>query len=444
MPIEEVPAPHRDPAVRRLLAQLGCAERSDLAIGGLALRDLVATFGSPIYAYDAQVVRSRVGTVRAALGPEVELLWSIKANPSLAITRLLREAGTGCEIASLGELAVARAAGHDARALRFAGPGKTDDELRTALLAGVGTFHVESEDEVRSLSRLAASMSLRPGVAVRVNTSSVSHSGRLRMAGAGSRFGVDEREVPGLLQRIAADPLLELRGLHQYAGTQTFEAEAFVASCRALCERAREWERQLGIRLVEIDLGGGFGVPTYLGDPTFDLERAGTLLAEVLAEHRAAGRRWIVELGRYLVAEAGVYAATVVRAKTGGVVRHLALDGGLHHCAVAAGSGSVLRRPPLLVHAGDLHGDATASESVALGGPLCTPQDQFAQGVALPPLRTGDLVAVLGVGAYGLSYSPHSFLSQPTPVEVLVDAGRAHCIRERGRPEDALRGQRDL
>ncbi|MGE3354852.1 MAG: alanine racemase, partial [Planctomycetota bacterium] len=358
-PDADVPDPGADPAVRAALAELGCGSADQLHIGGLPARELLERFGSPLYAYDADVLRRRVAAVRAALGPRVDLLYSIKANPGVAVTAALRAAGTGAEIASLGELEVALAAGHDPAALRFAGPAKTDAELDAALRRGLGCVHVEAPDEVAALATVAGRSGLRAGVAVRVNLAQEAQGARMRMGGSGARFGVDEGAVPAVLRAIAAAPALELRGLHVYAGTQCFDAAAFAAAARALCERAAGWERDLGVRLDELDLGGGFGVATYLGDPGFDLDAAGRAVQALVAAHDRPGRRWFVELGRYLVAASGVYLTRVVHRKTGGDRVHLAIDGGLHHCAIAAGSGSVLRRPPLMVAADRLRTAAT-------------------------------------------------------------------------------------
>jgi len=213
-----------------------------------------------------------------------------------------------------------------------------------------------------------------------------------------------------------------------------------VAHARALAAHRDRIERELALPLPELDLGGGFGSAHYLGDPAFDLAAAGRGLRELVEAHDHPDRRWFVELGRFLAAPVGVYAAAVVRTKTSGGRRHLILDGGLHHCGVAAGVGTVLRRPPLLVLATALR--APAKASFAIGGPLCTPQDQLAGELQLPDCGRGDLLAVLGAGAYGLTYSSTMFLSHPTPAEVAVERGAARVVRERGQPADALRGQR--
>lgn len=431
---------HEDPALAAALAELACAERGSLHIGGVAATELAERFGTPLYVFSADVLRQRTARVRERLGPRVELLWSVKANPSVAVTACLCAAGTGAEVASLGELHVALAAGHAPETLRFAGPGKTDAELDAALALGLGVFHVESADEVASLARLAAARGRAAQVAIRVNLPQQLAGSRLRMGGASSRFGVDADLVPELARTIAATPSLTLVGLHVYGGTQCFDAAAFVAHASALAQRAAAWERDGLGPFAELDVGGGFGCAVFGGDPTFDLDAAGAGMAALLAEHDRKGRRWFVELGRYLAAPAGVYLTRVVRTKTSGGERHAVLDGGMHHAAAPAGLGTIVKRAPLLCVADRLR--ATDDEPVTLGGPLCTPADQFGRGIALPPLGVGDLVAVLHAGAYGLTYSPRDFLSHPAPAEVLVDGGAARVVRARGEPTDALRGQR--
>jgi len=427
-----------DPALAAALRTLGTRDGTPLTIGGLAVSELLEQFGSPLYVFDAAVLRARLLAVQQAFGANVHVLWSVKANPSLAVTQCLRLAGAGAEIASLGELHVALAAGHDASALRFAGPGKTDAELTHAVAAGVGTFHVESADETRALAMAARAQGVRAGVAVRVNFAQELAGSRLRMGGRSSRFGIDEADVPAVLRTIQSEGALRLVGVHAYAGTQLFDSSAFVQHSNRLVAAVARWEHELGVALPEIDLGGGFGVATFQGDGAFDLAAAGAGVRQLLSS-LPLERRWFVELGRYLAAPAGVYLASVVRRKASGGEWHAVLDGGLHHHAAATGQGSLLRRLPLLVAAAD---PWRRGEPVTIGGPLCTPADQFAEQAPLGPLLVGDVVPILRAGAYGLSYSPHSFLGHAAPAEVVVDASTARVVRDRGAVNDTLRGQR--
>ena len=432
-----------DPIVEKnlslALAELGCEAAEQLAIDGVAAAALAESYGTPLYVFSADVLRRRVECIQTALGPRFELLWSVKANPSVAVTECLRIAGAGAEIASAGELEVALAAGHPAESLRFAGPGKSGTELATALSRGLGTFHVESLDELQQLADLAAEQQRAAGVAIRVNLPQELKGSRMRMGGRSSRFGIDVEHVPEAVRIIKTSDSLRLRGLHVYGGTQCFDANAFVAHARALTEQAARWEQELDVRFDELDLGGGFGVAVFQGDPTFDLELAATGLRQLLAEHDRDGRRWFIELGRYLAGPAGVFLSRIVRQKTSGDQQHVVLDGGMHQAAAAAGLGTIVPRPPLLVAAEQLRSGTT--QPVTVGGPLCTPADQFAEQIELPALATGDLVAILNAGAYGLTYSPTGFLSHATPAEVMVEDGQPRVIRSRGQAKDALRNQ---
>jgi diaminopimelate decarboxylase len=259
------------------------------------------------------------------------------------------------------------------------------------------------------------------------------------MAGGSKKFGVDAALVPALYSRIRSEGICDLRGLHTYAGTQWFDARAWAENARGLLAFANGLERECGIPVLTLDFGGGFGVPMYGGDPEFDLALVGAALQDLIAEDARPDRTYLVELGRYLVASAGVYLARVVYEKESGGQRHLVLDGGMHHHAAAAGLGALIRRPYPIVLARDPGSPPT--QKVTLGGPLCTPADEFAAGLALPPATEGDVIAILASGAYGLTFSNTLFLSHPAPCEILVSGQDAWLVRERGAPEDALRGQ---
>lgn len=420
---------------RAALTALGW-QRGELAVGGIAARELVERFGSPLYAFDAEVVRAQSAALRRAFGPEVGVLFALKANPNAALAAVARRAGCGIEVASAGEILVARHAGFAGVAIHFAGPGKSDVDLHAALDAGVDCLNLESELEYRRIADLARARGVTPGVAIRVNTGRAQQGARLRMARASSRFGVDAEQVAALARRIAADGACRLRGLHAHGASQSFDAAEWLASARALCALADELDRELATPCASLGFGGGFGWPLHDGDGCFDLAAAGAGLRACTGD---GPRRAFVEPGRWLVAPAGVYLCTVRDVKVSGGRRHAIVDGGMHHHAAAAGFGAPARRAWPIVAAHDPLPEHAAR--VTLGGPLCTPADRFGQELALAELAPGDVVAVLASGAYGLTYSSTMFLGHPTPAEVLVDGGRARVCRERGRPEDALRGQ---
>lgn len=422
----------------RLIENHYARDRSELCIERIRAGSLAERFGTPLYVYSAQALDRRLHELREALGPRVGLLYALKANPNLAVAARARAAGAGAEIASGGELRIAEAAGFSGRDIQFAGPGKDEDEIGRAVRAGV-LLNVESRGELESIARIASQD--RPArVALRVNPKESSTGARMRMGGGSAKFGVDADEVPALAQVAETSSTVRLEGLHTYAGTQTFDQEAWLEQAGLLIEVAASVEAAIGRRLESLNFGGGFGVPVFEKDKTFDLEAAGAGLRALIERDDRPERRYFVELGRYVVAEAGVFFTRVRYVKESAGRRHAILDGGMHHHGAAAGVGTVLRRSYPVVLASDL--DAEPDRGCQLGGPLCTPADAFPAVDHLPKLEPGDLLAFLASGAYGLTFSQALFLGHPTPAEVMVDGIEAYVVRERGRPEDALRGQR--
>ncbi|WP_170608497.1 alanine racemase [Ruegeria arenilitoris] len=408
-------------------------------VGDVPLTTIAQKFGTPAYVYDAGILKERVKLVQNALGSDVKILFALKANSNAMVAKTLRLAGTGAEVASAGEIAVAKAAGFDPEEIHFAGPGKTSLDLETAVAAKISCVNLESAGEADRLARIAQQTGRKQGVAIRVQSFGSLQGSRMRMSGSGSRFGVPATEVPALAQRLATDDAFEFRGLHTYGGTQCFDPEAWSASARGLVELADQIEDDHGIRVNHLNFGGGFGVPLFQGDAEFDIYSAGDALRAIIDTPRGHRRKHYVELGRFIAAPSGTYVARVTDVKVSDNTNHLVLDGGMHHHAAAAGMGSVIRRSyPMVVP------DRPSEEPIveyAISGPLCLPLDEFASSQKLPRLRVGDLLAITSSGAYGLSYSPVLFLGHPLPAEVLVDGDQVQLVRRRGRPEDVLSGQ---
>ncbi|PIE24292.1 MAG: diaminopimelate decarboxylase [Planctomycetota bacterium] len=421
-----------------LLRELGAGPGLPLSLGGVPLSELAEEFGTPLYVYDAELLRQRLRRVRLAFGEQVQVLFALKANPNAAVASVLREAGAGVELASAGELALARAAGFAPSAMQFAGPAKGLNELRAAIELGLGCLNLESESEFEAIAALCAAAGQRARVAIRVNLREGAAVAGLRMSGGCSKFGVDEERVPALARRIEDCPNCELLGLHMYLGTQIHDAAAWLRGAEALLALAHRLEQELGRSLASLDFGGGFAVPTHAGMPEFALSDAGSGLCELLRGE--AERRYFLELGRFLAAPAGLYLTRVVQTKSSAGQVFALVDGGMHHFAAAAGMGAGLRRPWPVVACSDPFA-REAGSGQRIGGPLCTPQDEFVIEDVLPELKQGELLAFLAAGAYGASYSPLGFLSHPAPAEVLVDRGRSFLVRRAGTAEDALERQ---
>ena len=395
-------------------------EGRELMVGGIPLTRLAARVGrTPFYAYDRRLLDERVGELRAALPPQVELHYAMKANPMPALVCFMASIVDGLDVASGQELRVALDAGVSPVDISFAGPGKSAAELAQAVAAGV-LLNAESEREVDELARISDELGLPARVAVRVNPDFELKSSGMKMGGGPKQFGVDAEAVPDLLRRIG-DLGLGFEGFHLYAGSQNLRAEAIVEAQRKSFALSLQLAAHAPTPVRTLNLGGGFGIPYFPGEGRIDLAPIGDCLAELAAtaERELPTARLVVELGRYLVGEAGVYVCRVVDRKVSRGHTYLVTDGGLHHHLAASGNFGQVIRKNYPVAIGNRMG-AEVLENASVVGPLCTPLDLLADRMDLPAAEPGDLVVVFQSGAYGLSASPRDFLSHPHPVEVLV------------------------
>ncbi|WP_422126334.1 pyridoxal-dependent decarboxylase, exosortase A system-associated [Thauera mechernichensis] len=392
----------------------------ELLVGGIPLRRLAARVGStPFYAYDRTLLSARVAQLRSALPTGIELHYAMKANPMPALVGHMAPLVDGIDVASAGELKIALDAGTDPGCISFAGPGKRDAELRQAVAAGI-LINVESFRELAVLAEASQALGVPARVAVRVNPDFELKSSGMKMGGGPKPFGVDAEQVPALLQAIGRAELA-FEGFHLFAGSQNLKAEAIV--------EAQQKSFALALRLAEhapgpvrtLNLGGGLGIPYFPGEQRLDLAPIGAALGDIVAEAATAlpGAAIVLELGRYLVGEAGIYVCRITDIKVSRGHTYLVTDGGLHHHLSASGNfGQVLRKNyPVTI--GTRMGEP-AAEAVSVVGPLCTPLDLIAERMALPQAAEGDLVVVFQSGAYGASASPQAFLGHPGVAEVLV------------------------
>ncbi len=434
-----------------LAERLGGWQNGEFSPGGIPISRIAERYGSPFYLYHGEMISERVRRVRAALGGDVEVTYSIKANPNLAVCQLVaRERLTGAEVASSGELVVTRAAGFAPEDIVFAGPAKTDDELRRSVDEGIFAVNVESLNEINRLAAVAERAGKKIGVGLRVNPAQQLMGSQMRMGGTVGQFGLDQADLGEAVRRTLAHPdHLVLRGIHVYTATQVFDVDALIEHCRNIFEVALETADLAGEPLQMIDFGGGFGVPYFEKMEEFDLERFGAgfqgLLAQYRSDPRLEGCRFVFELGRYLVADAGVYVTRVVDVKGMKGKTFATTDGGMNHHLTATGNmGQVFRKAYPLLNLSRMGEAPGAVEGVAVAGPCCTPLDLFGNNIPLAEPRPGDLIGVFYSGAYGYSASNLGFLSHPTPAEVLVWQGETHLLRPAGKPEDVLKGQEAL
>ena len=391
-----------------------------IVVGGMPITALAQRVGStPFYAYDRQLLDERVALVRRHLPQEVMLHYAIKANPMPALVAYMAKQVDGLDVASGRELRVALDSGMDPGEISFAGPGKTEPELAQAVRAGI-LLNVESEREVRVLAELAEQASQAPRVAVRVNPDFELKSSGMKMGGGPKQFGVDAEQVPPLLDEIGRSGL-RFEGFHIYTGSQNLRPEAICEAQRKSFELAVELAKSAPAPVRVLNIGGGFGIPYFPGDKPLDLGPIGRNLQQLVVQSKQLlpGVRLVVELGRYLVGEAGIYACKVIDRKISRGHVFLVTDGGLHHHLAASGNfGQVIRKNYPVVVGNRVRGSRREIASVV--GPLCTPLDLLAERMDLAEAHPGDLIVVLQSGAYGLTASPTAFLSHPAPAEILV------------------------
>src|ERR687893_381274 len=401
-------------------------------------------YGTPFYLYHGEMISERVRRVHEALGTEVS--YSVKANPSLGVCQLVAsQQEAGAEVASSGELAVARAAGFGPEDIVFAGPGKTDDELRRAVDEGIFAVNVESLGEIDRLAGIARGAGKTIGVGLRINPEAQLMGSGMRMGGTVGQFGMDQAELGEAVRKTLAHPELELRGVHVYTATQVFEVEPLLEHCRNILEISLEAADFAGHPLGMIDFGGGFGVPYFEKMTEFDLDGFATGFRELLSSYRSdprlEGCRFLFELGRYLVADAGVYVTEVVDVKETRGKTFVVTDGGMNHHLTATGNmGQVFRKAYPLLNLTRMGGEP--EESVSVAGPCCTPLDMFGNNIPLAAPEAGDLIGVFYSGAYGFSASNLGFLSHPVPAEVLLWRGGGHPLRPAGGAQGGFGGPR--
>jgi diaminopimelate decarboxylase len=392
----------------------------ELAIGGKRASELVAEAGrTPLFVYSRALLDRRVAELRAALPARVGLNYAVKANPHLAVIGHMAPLVDGFDIASSGELALCVTVGIDPKRISFAGPGKRDDELEAAIAAGV-TLNCESEGEAARALAIGQRLGKPPRIAIRVNPSFVMTGSGMKMGGGAKQFGVDAERVPALARDVIAQGA-EWRGLHIFTGSQTLSADAIIEAQGNVLELAANLAEAIGHGLPKLNMGGGLGIPYFPGDTPVDLAKVCAALAERVANLPPvlAETELCMELGRYLVGEAGVYLTRIIDRKVSHGVTYLITDGGLHHQLAASGNfGTVVRRnyPSAIA----TRYGAEATEEVNIVGCLCTPLDRLADNAAMPHADVGDLVAVFCAGAYGATASPSAFLGHGPAAEVLV------------------------
>lgn len=392
----------------------------NLTIGGIPLDKLAQRVGqTPFYAYDRQRITDRVNFLRAQLPSELKLHYAIKANPMPAVVQHFAGLVDGFDLASGGEMHVALDTIMPAEYISFAGPGKSHTELRRAIAAGV-TINLESERELESAAVISEELGYTAKVAVRVNPDFELKASGMKMGGGPKQFGIDTERLPAVLSRIKALNL-EFVGFHIFSGSQNLKPEAIIEAHQKTFDLAYRLAENAPSAVRKLNIGGGFGIPYFPGEDHLKLDAIADNLDKLLpeAKRKLPEANVIIELGRYLIGEAGIYVCQVIDKKISRGHTFLVTNGGLHHHLAASGNfGQVIRKNYPVAIGNKM--DSSEKEDVSVVGPLCTPLDLLGDKMELPKAEVGDLVVVFQSGAYGLTASPQNFLSHPHAIEVLV------------------------
>ncbi len=372
-------------------------------------------FGTPLYAYDNATLVASWKTLRAALPVEVDLHFSVKANPNLALLQLFAHLGASFEVASLGELEACRRAGIALNRVLFAGPGKSETELGVAAEMGLRAVVVESLSELKRYSDIAQAKDVDVRVALRVNAGK--GHGALLMGGS-TQFGMPEEDAASAIRARAELARVEIIGIHVFLGTRILDSGTLCAQFHTGLSVAARLQADTGVAFRFVDIGGGFGVAYYDRDSPLDLSAVGQCLAGLVGDYRR-DHPWTeviaVESGRYLVAPCGVFLATVLDVKGTSDHQFAVLDGGTNVFGGQDLYGGA-RATPVRV----LRSRSGAGIPLTICGPLCTPMDRLGADLVMPPVDVGDVIAFYHAGAYGYSAAPGLFLSHGYPGEVLM------------------------
>lgn len=427
-----------DNFLNQILQEFSIAE-GELEIGGVPSSLLATDFGTPLFVYDRGILESQWKLLRRTFPPEFGIYYSVKANPSRAVIQFFLAKGCGLEIASSGEFFQAIDAGCSPLDILFAGPGKSVSDLELVLSKNIGEIHAESFVEIERIGDISKKLGVTAKVAIRVNPNHQAQGGAMRMGGKPTQFGIDEELLDRALETIENTPHIEFQGIHLFSGTQILDHMVLLNQYRKGIELASSISSQLQRPLQTVDFGGGLGIPYFANDHALDMGALQygllDLMAQVRSDKNFEGTRFLIEPGRYLVGNAGVYIARVIDIKVSRNKTFVVIDGGMnHHLAASGNLGQVIKRNFPIAVLNKFN--QPAEEVVNIVGPLCTPLDTIARDIRIPVPQIGDLIGVFQSGAYGRTSSPMSFLSHCSPPEVLIENGIPRLIRRRGTIDD--------
>jgi diaminopimelate decarboxylase len=401
------------------------------------LSQLAERFGTPLYVYSSQVIRERVLAFRHAFRDVPhKLCYSVKANSNLGLLRMLAEMGCGFDVVSGGELErVLRADRKAANKVVFSGVGKTQDEMRAALKAGILLFNVESESELLALAEMTAKLRRTAHIALRVNPDVPAKTHPYISTGLHEhKFGVAIDHAVRLYASAARNRFLSIAGVSVHIGSQITDVRPFRATMVRVAALVRELRKQ-GHEIRYVDAGGGLGISyTQAQDSRDFAQYVGRYAKALLHPLRRLDVEILLEPGRAIVGSAGVLLTRILYKKKNGTRRFLIADAAMNDLVRPSLYGAYHEILPVQVQP-----DA-AFETVDVVGPVCETGDFLARGRRLPVTREGELLAVMDSGAYGMVLASN-YNTRTRPAEVMVRGKTAKIIRRREMTAELMRGE---
>jgi len=426
----------------RIIESYFSVSEGQLVAGGRRISELAEEFGTPLYVYSPEVLRRKMKDMACAL-PGFDVYFSVKSNPTPAIVQVLLGEGCGLNVATTGELFLARECGCAPEKIILAGAGKTDRELEAGVRSCVEEIYAESLAEIEKLSCLANTHRREVRVGIRMNPGEISWQDKVVMDQKPAAYGFDEADLEEAVHKIRISENLEFCGINVYFGTQILSVDLLLGAYSYAFDIAAQVADAADRQLRTIDFSGGFGVPYYPNEKELPLEDFACQLQAIISQARQHSglerTRLVVEPGRYLVSEAGLYVTRVIARKRSYGKEYLIVDGGIHHHLAATGNlGHVIKRNFPIAVANRICEEHV--EYMDIVGRQCSSLDTLARNAKLPAVCPGDTVVFFQSGAYARSVSPLGFRSHPAPPEVMVENGRARLVRVGGDNSNVICG----
>ncbi|MDA3812079.1 MAG: diaminopimelate decarboxylase [Spirochaetaceae bacterium] len=396
-----------------------------LIISGIDADDLITEIGTPLFIYDAQTIKDRYNYLRENLPEQVDIFYAMKANPNIAVMKLLVNLGAGVEVASEGELYACGKIGVDPKNIVFAGPSKTKEDISLAIDLGLYALNAESAGEINRINEIARNKNKVMDIELRINPEFEIEGAAVNMGGGSKKFGIDSESIEDVIREVSNLKNIRLQGIHIYAGTGIQNSNGFLSNMENCFTLAEEINKR-NFKILSIDIGGGIGIPYSEKDESLSIEGISDRINHIIKKYKFIkenNTRIIVEPGRYLVGQCGLYVTTVIDKKHSRGKEYLLVDGGAQH----------LLRPALLGQTQPTYNISRKQEKFGLfdvGGSLCTSIDFLGKDIQLPENSdVGDYIGVFCSGAYGYTESMPLFLSHDIAPEVLIHNGKYDIIR---------------